>query len=81
MADLKFKKTPEEKEAAKEGSYIRLTGTQLERFAKVRHALGHEGKRGVKDVGEQVAEFGLDAIERALREQGIDPETGERVKK
>jgi hypothetical protein len=78
MADLRFKKTPEQVEEEAGGSYIRLTGALLERFTKVRHALGHEGNRGVKEVGVQVAEFGLDAIEKAITDAGIDLETGKR---
>jgi len=68
--NLVFKKAPDAVEDEGKGSYIRLTGDRLTRFDRIRVALGHEGNRGVKETGDQVADFGMDAIEEALKAAG-----------
>ena len=68
MAELKFKDVEAKPDAKVSGSYIKLTGKRLERFNSLRKALGHGENSGIKEVGDQVADFGLEAMEHALAE-------------
>jgi hypothetical protein len=75
MADLSKlvlpRKVVEEKtaEGNVSGSYIKLTGATRDRFKALCKALGYEGERGIKDVGNAVAEFGMTLMESKLAEE------------